>query len=169
MGVLADQLALAVKEGLVETVGVSNYGEEELRCFHAMMAEREVPLVFNEIEFSLLHRAAETNGLLKCCQELGVTVLGWAPLGSGRLTGKHKDSMSGESALALLDAMQVIGQAHAKTCPQVAINWCVCKGTVPIPGARTEAQAIDNAGGVGWRLSAEEVARLDALAVDQLG
>jgi len=166
--VLADQLAIAVKDGLVETVGVSNYGEKELRRFHGMMADRGVPLMFNEIEFSLLHRSAEPNGLLKCCQELDVTVIAWAPLASGRLTGKHID-MSGESALALLDAMKVIAQARGKTISQVAINWCVCKGVVPIPGARTEAQAIDNAGGVGWRLSADEMVCLDAMAVNRSG
>jgi pyridoxine 4-dehydrogenase len=47
---------------------------------------------------------------------------------------------------------------------QVAINWCICKGTVPIPGAKDLAQAKENLGALGWRLSSGEVAELDAAA-----
>jgi pyridoxine 4-dehydrogenase len=46
--------------------------------------------------------------------------------------------------------------------PQVAINWCMCKGTLPIPGAKDLAQAQENLGALGWRLSSGEVAELDA-------
>ena len=48
------------------------------------------------------------------------------------------------------------------TTPQVALNWLLCKGTIPIPGARNAKQAVENAGAMGWRLTSEEVARLDA-------
>ena len=67
-----------------------------------------VPLVFNEIEFSLLVRAPETNGLLGACKELGVTVLAWAPLASGRLT--QKESMSNISDTATLALREELKQ-----------------------------------------------------------
>ena len=53
-----------------------------------------MPLVFNEIEFSLLRRLPESNGLLKACKELNVTVLAWAPLASGRLTSSWARAMA---------------------------------------------------------------------------
>jgi pyridoxine 4-dehydrogenase len=58
--------------------------------------------------------------------------------------------------------MTKIGQDHGgKTNAQVALNWCICKGTMPIPGAKNAEQAQQNAGALGWRLTAEEMAELD--------
>ena len=48
---------------------------------------------------------------------------------------------------------------------QVAINWCICKGTIPIPGAKTVEQARDNIGALGWQLDSNEIAELDKAAV----
>ena len=50
---------------------------------------------------------------------------------------------------------------HSKTPAQVALNWTICKGTVPIPGAKNAKQAADNLGAMGWRLSQAEVKALD--------
>jgi aryl-alcohol dehydrogenase-like predicted oxidoreductase len=58
--------------------------------------------------------------------------------------------------------MTEIGQDHGgKSCSQVALNWVICKGAMPIPGAKSSAQAQQNAGALGWRLTDEQVARLD--------
>jgi len=51
-----------------------------------------------------------------------------------------------------------------KTSAQVAINWCIAKGTLPIPGAKNQRQAKENAGALGWSLSEEQVARLDEVS-----
>jgi len=48
--------------------------------------------------------------------------------------------------------------------PQVAINWCICKETIPIPGAKSVAQARDNIGALGWELDSGEIAELDKAA-----
>ena len=62
--------------------------------------------------------------------------------------------------------MREVGDAHGgKTLPQVAINWCMCKDTVPIPGAKNMRQLEDNLGSLGWRLSASEIEELDRAAV----
>ena len=47
---------------------------------------------------------------------------------------------------------------------QVALNWVICKGAMPIPGAKTAEQAQENAGALGWRLTEEEIASLDAVS-----
>ncbi len=62
----------------------------------------------------------------------------------------------------LLKLMTEIGQEHGgKSKAQVALNWCICKGTMPIPGAKNAKQAEENAGALGWKLTEEEVAKLD--------
>ena len=62
--------------------------------------------------------------------------------------------------------LREVGAAHGgKTPAQVALNWTLCKDTVPIPGAKNARQAEENIGGLGWRLTAAEVAELDALSL----
>ena len=61
--------------------------------------------------------------------------------------------------------MTEIGQEHGgKSKAQVALNWCICKGALPIPGAKNAAQAEENAGALGWKLTEEEVAKLDEVS-----
>ncbi len=71
--------------------------------------------------------------------------------------------------MPLIQLMNQFGTAHAgKTAAQVALNWCICKGALPIPGAKTLTQAEQNAGAQGWRLSGDEVLALDE-AADRAG
>jgi aryl-alcohol dehydrogenase-like predicted oxidoreductase len=63
----------------------------------------------------------------------------------------------------LVDLMRQMGEVHGGKSPsQVALNWVICKGALPIPGAHSVKHVQENAGALGWRLSDEEVARLDA-------
>jgi diketogulonate reductase-like aldo/keto reductase len=63
----------------------------------------------------------------------------------------------------LVDLLRQFGEAHGgKTPSQAALNWLICKGALPIPGAHSVKHVQENAGALGWRLSDEEVARLDA-------
>jgi hypothetical protein len=64
----------------------------------------------------------------------------------------------------LLPCLREIAQSRNKTVSQVAINWCICKGTIPIPGAKSVEQARENIGALGWLLTASEVAQLDQAA-----
>ena len=62
----------------------------------------------------------------------------------------------------LIKLMTSIGQdLGGKSPAQVALNWCICKGTLPIPGAKNVRQAEMNAGAAGWRLSEEQIHALD--------
>jgi pyridoxine 4-dehydrogenase len=61
--------------------------------------------------------------------------------------------------------LRELGEKHGgKTPAQVALNWCMGKGTLPIPGARTVQQAEQNMGALGWALSPDEIARLDEVS-----
>ena len=64
----------------------------------------------------------------------------------------------------LIEVLREIGQAHDRTPAQVSLNWLICKGAVPIPGAKNLRQATENFGAVGWRLTDEEVAQLDEMS-----
>jgi pyridoxine 4-dehydrogenase len=64
----------------------------------------------------------------------------------------------------LLGCLKELAALHDKTVAQVALNWCICKGTIPIPGAKTLAQAEQNLGALGWQLTAAEVTALDEAA-----
>jgi aryl-alcohol dehydrogenase-like predicted oxidoreductase len=171
--VMAAALAKARSAGLVKAIGVSNYSEKEMRALHAALAEHGVALATNQIEFSLLRTMPLSNGLFDACRELGVTVLAYSPLAMGRLTGKYnaQNPPPGRRQFSafpmaeiepVIDELRRLGDRHGgKTPAQVALNWIMCKGAVPIPGAKNEAQAAQNAGALGWRLSDDDVAALD--------
>jgi aryl-alcohol dehydrogenase-like predicted oxidoreductase len=137
------------------------------------LARHGIPLATNQVEYSLLRTMPERDGLLAACRELGVTVLAYSPLGMGRLTGKYDAAnpppgRRNFSAFPMAEVEPVlaelrrIGAAHGGRTPsQVALNWIICKGAVPIPGAKSAAQAEQNAGALGWRLGADDVAALD--------
>lgn len=174
---LADALAAVHADGLVESVGISNYSEREMRSIAGRLADRGVPLATNQIELSLLRRRPETGGLLAACRDLGVVPLAYSPLGQGRLTGKYDAATpppKGRSFSAhpmtavepVVAALREVGAAHDRTPSQVALQWIIAKGAVPIPGAKNRAQAEQNAGGAGWELTADELSRLDAVALD---
>jgi aryl-alcohol dehydrogenase-like predicted oxidoreductase len=174
---LMDAMADAVAEGKISAVGVSNYSAEQMEVAHAALARRGVPLASNQVEYSLLARKPETNGVLATCRDLGVTLIAYSPLGMGLLTGKYKPGapppgarrlgsrfQTGNLAAAqpVIDLLQRIGAAHdGKTPSQVALNWLIFQGVLPIPGAKNAAQAADNAGALGWSITASEAEALD--------
>jgi aryl-alcohol dehydrogenase-like predicted oxidoreductase len=173
-------MADAVEAGLLNAVGVSSYNLAQTHRAHRALAERGLQLASNQIEYSLLARKPELTGLLDTCRELGVTVIAYSPLAQGILTGKYTPdnpphglrnwSYSGKLLIKvqpLINLMREIGQSHnGKTPAQIALNWTICKGTVPIPGAKNARQAGDNAGALGWRLTADEVKQLDQVSLN---
>jgi aryl-alcohol dehydrogenase-like predicted oxidoreductase len=169
-----EALAQVQQAGLTRAVGISNCNAQQTRRAQAVLARHGLPLASNQVEYSLLNRTAERNGLLETCRELGVTLVAYRPLGFGLLTGKYKPEdlpamLHGrlvtkadlKRASALVGLLKELGRNHDKTPAQVALNWIVCKGTVPIPGAKNPSQAAQNAGAMGWRLEAGEVEALD--------
>jgi aryl-alcohol dehydrogenase-like predicted oxidoreductase len=177
---LADALAEAHREGLLRAVGVSNYSAKETRAMAGALARRGLALATNQIEFSLLRRSPETGGLLATCAELGVLPLAYSPIGQGRLTGKYSaahpppgNRQFSNHPMEVVDGvvaeLRAIGERHDGKLPsQVALNWVMAKGAVPIPGAKNRKQAEENAGALGWSLDGDEVARLDRVALDGL-
>jgi|SRR6266498_599401 len=174
---LMEQLADAVEAGKVKAVGVSNYSAEQMREAHAALAKRGIPLASNQVEYSLLHRRPEVNGVLEACRELGITLIAYSPLASGALTGKYSATKKAsglrriqpnfskramDSVQPVVELLRQIGERYSKTPSQVALRWLIENPIVlPIPGAKNGKQAIDNAGALTFSLTPEEIAALN--------
>jgi aryl-alcohol dehydrogenase-like predicted oxidoreductase len=174
---LMELMADAVEAGKVKAVGVSNYSAEQMRTAHAALAKRGIPLASNQVEYSLLHRQPEVNGVLDACRELGVTLIAYQPLASGALTGKYAAGTTpsglrrflplfrrkGMATVApVVQLLREIGQRYGKTPAQVALRWLIeNEHVLPIPGAKNGKQAADNAGALAFCLTPDEIAALD--------
>lgn len=168
-------LAELYQEGKVKGVGVSNFGGKRLRQVHKLLADWGVPLRSLQVQYSLLSTAPVTQLSVKeVCDELGIQLIAYSPLALGLLTGKYNLNSQLPKGLRkrvfkqvlpkmtnLQGCLDELAALHGKTVPQVALNWCIRKGTLPIPGAKNLAQAQENAGALGWSLSAAEVEALD--------
>ena len=173
-----DAMAEAVQAGLTRAVGVSNYDADQMRRAYERLQRAGIHLASNQVEYSLLNRTVEKNGLLALCNELEVRLIAYSPLLMGVLTGKYtpESPPSGirggrygrrflERIQPLMKLIKQIGSDHGgKTPAQVALNWVICKGALPIPGVKTLGQAEQNAGALHWRLTEEEVNRLDEMS-----
>ncbi|GAB2242854.1 hypothetical protein Droror1_Dr00019629 [Drosera rotundifolia] len=170
----------AVEQGLVKAVGVSNYGEKRLRAAYKKLKERGIPLASNQVNYSLIYRRPEENGVKAACDELGVTLIAYSPLAQGALTGKYtpENPPTGPRGRIytpefltklqpLVTRIKEIGQSYDKTPTQVVLNWLIAQeNVVPIPGAKNGEQAEEFVGAVGWKLSSEHVEELRSLALD---
>jgi aryl-alcohol dehydrogenase-like predicted oxidoreductase len=186
MNDLMDALAQAVKSGKVRAVGVSNYSAKLMRKAHARLARHDIPLASNQVHYSLLHRNPESNGVLDACRELNVALIAYSPLEQGMLTGKFRITNTdvvlpgmirrlqfqglrrGQllKMEPLMQTLEAVGHAHDKTIGQVALNWLLCRDEriIPIPGAKNERQARENAASAGWHLTPEEFNQVDLVA-----
>ncbi|HTX19716.1 MAG TPA: aldo/keto reductase [Bacteroidota bacterium] len=168
-------LADAVEEGLTVAVGVSNYSADQVRRAAEALEKRRIALASNQVEYSLLHRTPERNGVRQACVEVGASLIAYSPLAMGMLTGKYsaRNLPSGFRGLRyrrlnftaferLSGSLSRIGAAHGgKSQSQVALSWVICKGAIPIPGAKSADQAKQNAGALGWSLTEAEIEELD--------
>lgn len=180
---LMDFVADAVLAGKVKAVGVSNYSAEQMREAHAALAKRGIPLASNQVEYSLLNRKPEVNGVMDACRELGITLIAYSPLAGGRLTGKYsaQNRPSGffrrilpqynrkalETIQPVIRLLRSMGEKYGKTVPQVALRWLIENPLVlPIPGAKNGKQAMDNAQALTFSLTAEEVEMLSQATIE---
>jgi aryl-alcohol dehydrogenase-like predicted oxidoreductase len=170
---LMDALAEAVGQGLTRAVGVSNYNAAQVRRAHKRLAAHGIPLASNQIEYSLLQRDPETNGTIQACRELGVTVIAYSPIKMGVLSGKYTPNAPPRGARGrmlnaaylhqvepLIVHLRTLGEKYGRTPAQVALNWAIQRGTLPIPGAKNLRQARENLGALGWMISPGDLALL---------
>lgn len=171
-----------VRAGKVHYVGVSNFSGWQIMKALAVADRYGWPrYVANQVYYSLIGRDYEWD-LMPLGADQGLGALVWSPLGWGRLTGKirrgvalpegsrlHETASYGppvedEHLYRVVDALEALAEETGKTVPQVALNWLTRRPTVAsvIVGARNEEQLRQNLGAVGWSLSDDQIARLDA-------
>lgn len=170
------ELVTAARDGRARAIGVSNFDVAQLRTAHAELAREGVALASNQVQYSLLHRGPEVNGVLDTCRELGVRLIAYMPLASGALTGKYHlnnrpngirrvlPSFRGAGFEALppvIGLLTEIGARHGAGPSQVALRWLIQRGALPIPGAKNAAQARTNAGALNIILEPAEMDALD--------
>ena len=152
-------LEWAVTSGRARYVGVSNYSGWQAAHAATLMSASRVPLVANEIEYSLLNRIPEDE-LVSAAQALGFGLLPWSPLGRGVLTGKYRHGIPADSRAAsreftglagltlteesgqIVDAVAIAARGMNVSPAEIALAWVRDRPGVvaPIVGARTSAQ-----------------------------
>lgn len=171
---LMDQMAKAFENGKIRAVGVSNFSAEQMRQAANRLARYNIPLAANEVQYNLLDRKAEINGVLNACRELNVALVAYRPLSGGRLTVKQTqatdahsaaDSQSGKNPEPrdLNWVLQNIADRHGKSVSQVTLNWLLRRDEhiIPIPGATKAKHLLNNAETLNWEMSEEEFAMID--------
>lgn len=173
-----------VRAGKIRYVGCSNFSGWHLMKSLAAAEKYGLPrYVAHQAYYSLIGRDYELELMpLGLDQKVGAVV--WSPLGWGRLTGKIRRGqplpeqsrlqskvvvdngppVDDEYLYRVVDALDSVAQETEKTVPQVALNWLLQRPTVStvVIGARNEEQLRQNLGAVGWNLTPEQVAKLDA-------
>lgn len=175
-------LEMLVASGKVRYTGASNYpGWALMKAQAAADRDGHPRFVAHQVYYSLIGRDYEAD-LMPLAVDQGVGALVWSPLGWGRLTGKvrrgapipagsrlHETAafappVEDEHLYRVVDALDAVAAETGKTVPQIAINWLLQRPTVSsvIIGARNEEQLRQNLDAVGWTLTSDQVARLDA-------
>src|SRR5881296_1794692 len=136
-------------EKLIRDIGVSNFSVAQMKEAQASLSREQI--VSNQVEYSLLDRSIEPD-VLPYCQQEGVTVIAYSPLGKGRIPKGRGGSFK---------VMDEIATKYGKSRSQVALNWLLNHGSVVvIPKAIDKAHVRENAGVVGWRLSPDDSKKL---------
>jgi len=177
-----EDVAGAVKDliaaGKVRHFGLSEPGAATVRRAHAVQ-----PVTALQNEYSLWTRGPETNGILAACEELGIGLVAYSPLGKGFLTGAMgRDTQLGEGDFramlprftpeamavnqALVDLLKAIGAKKGATPAQVALAWLLAQKPwiVPIPGTTKLHRLEENLAAGDVALSAEDLAEIEQAA-----
>jgi aryl-alcohol dehydrogenase-like predicted oxidoreductase len=175
-------LADLVEAGKIRAIGVRNYDGAHMRKAQDILAKRGLGLASNQVHYNLLNREIETNGVLETARELGISLIAWAPLASGLLTGKfHKNPAILENTPAMrrnrlekkletsrpmIEALDKIAIKYNTEPAQVALAWLIDQGEdiVAIPGATRVGHVQESIGAMKLDLSQEDRSRLEEVS-----
>ncbi|WP_128894334.1 aldo/keto reductase [Longirhabdus pacifica] len=179
-------MAELVQSGKVVTVGVSNFNAKQMRQAHEELAQYDIPLVSNQVKYSLLDRRMESNDVINTAKELGITIIAYSPLEQGLVTGKfHKNpellqqlSRSRRimnrkkfknitTSQPLIDTLESIAEKYEVSPSQIALNWLITfhgDTVVAIPGATKISHAKENISALSFRLNESELEEIDKVS-----
>lgn len=166
-----------IKAGKIRSVGVSNFGAKKMRKAYDAILKFELPLVTNQMKYSLLDRRIEKNGVMETAKELGIKIIAYSPLEQGLLTGKYHKAPSSFDALKwirktfivtkkkiqrskkLISTLEQIADKYNVSIAAVSLNWLTSYHedvVVAIPGASKPSHVEKNAESLTFTLTQSE-------------
>lgn len=167
---------------LIRAIGVSNFNADRMRRAYNALKKVGIPLASNQMRYSLLDRRIESNGVMDLAKELGITIIAYSPLAQGIITGKFHNnpdllkniglrkyspyfkSAGLEKSRPIVLLVKELALKYNVTPSQVALNWLINhhgNTVVVIPGATKETHVKENTGAMSFRLSDEDMLRID--------
>lgn len=179
-------MADLVDSGKIQSVGISNFSKKKMIKAYDALKDRGLQLASNQVQYSLIHRNIEKNGILETAKELGIKIIAWGPLEQGVLSGKfHKDpSLANNVSFVrrriapnikkkikttkiLMETIEEIANVHEATATQIALNWIINfhdGAILSIPGASKVHHVEQNVGAMYINLSKDEIQRIDEVS-----
>ena len=175
MNAMADLL----EDGKIRAIGVSNFTPDQMRQAQAALKKRGLGLASNQVQYNLLNRKIEFNGVLETARELGISLIAWAPLASGILTGKfHKKpeilaripsvrrrrlEKQLETSQPVIDVLDEIAAKYSSEPAHVALAWLINQGKdiVAIPGASRVGHVLESIGAMNLSIAEKDMHRLN--------
>ena len=153
-------MAKAIEAGKIRAAGISNCNVAQMRKAADVLARYGIPLAANQVQYSLIHRAPETNGVLDACRQMDVALIAYRPLAGGAVSAGSRKS---KGSAALVDALQEVAGAQDATTLQVALAWLLKRDdhVIAIPGATKPDHVRQNSRALTMELSDEEFAAID--------
>jgi aryl-alcohol dehydrogenase-like predicted oxidoreductase len=170
---------------LIRCIGVSNFSVKQMENSWETLDMRRVPLASNQVLYSLLDRRIESNGVMATAKKLGISIIAYSPLAQGVVTGKFHENpellknigfrkYSSQfkpaglaKSLPVVKLVKELAVKYNSTPAQVALNWVIHFhgiAVVAIPGATKEIHVKENTGAMSFRLSDEDMDRLDKVS-----
>jgi aryl-alcohol dehydrogenase-like predicted oxidoreductase len=180
-----DAMAELFKRKLIRSIGVSNFSAQRMRNAWETLNKAGIPLASNQVRYNLLDRRIESNGVVKSAKELGISIIAYSPLAQGVVTGKFHDNpdllkniglrkhnplfkAAGlEKSRPVIILVKELAVKYNVSLSQVALNWLINYNgdtVVAIPGATRETHIKENTGSMTFRLSDEDMQRLDKVS-----
>ncbi len=154
-------MARAAQEGKIRAVGISNCTVAHMRKAAGVLARYGIPLAANQVQYSLLHRKPETDGVFEACRRMDVALVAYRPLGGGAIISAGSPTGPGRPALA--DTLREVATARGATATQVELAWLLKRDdhVIAIPGATRPEHVRENSGALSLDLSDDEFAAID--------
>ena len=177
-----EAMAELVKRKLIKAVGVSNFIAQKMKNSWETLQKSGIPLASNQVRYNLLDRKIESNGVMDLAKKLGITIIAFSPLAQGLVSGKFHDNPGLlkniglrkystqfkpeglEKSRPVIVLLKELADKYSVTTSQVALNWLIHYNgdtVVAIPGATKEIHVKENSGAMSFRLSDEDMLRLD--------
>lgn len=178
-------MADLVEEGQIKQVGVSNFNKNQMIRAYNALQKRGIHLASNQMEYSILNRTIESNGVLQTAKDLNISIIAYSPLAQGITTGKFHDNpklikqlhrwrrlklnkrkLSLSNSLPVIQELKNIAIKNNATPAQVSLAWLVSfnKNIFAIPGARTINQSQENVRALHLKLDSMDIDKLDRVS-----